>query len=104
MGITVRKEEIGIMKLIGASDFFVRGPFIIEGIILGLVGASIPLGILYFCYDKIMGFVGSEFTVLSLEFLSMKEIYSQLVPIALLIGLGIGLCGSVWTVRKHLKV
>lgn len=104
MGITVRREEISIMKLIGASDFFVRGPFIIEGLLLGLIGACIPLAILYFFYEKIMQFISSEFAVLSLEFLSLHEIYARLVPISLLIGLGIGLCGSMLTVRRHLRV
>lgn len=104
MGITVRREEISIMKLIGASDFFVRGPFIIEGLLLGVIGAAIPLAVLYFLYEKIMNFVSSEFSVLSLEFLSMNQIYSKLVPIALCIGLGIGLCGSLLTVRRHIKI
>ena len=48
IGISVRKEEIGIMKLIGATNLFVRAPFLIEGILIGLVGAAIPLGLLYF--------------------------------------------------------
>lgn len=104
MGITVRCEEISIMKLIGASDFFVRGPFIMEGLFLGVIGAAIPLGILYFCYDKIMTYVSTEFSVLSLQFLELNQIYGDLVPLALLIGLGIGLCGSYMTVRKHLRV
>ena len=50
VGISVRREEIGIMKLIGASNFFVRFPFLLEGIILGLIGAAIPLGAFYFLY------------------------------------------------------
>lgn len=104
MGITVRKEEISIMKLIGASDFFVRGPFIIEGLLLGVIGACIPLAILYFFYEKIMHFVSNEFAALSLEFLSMSEVYARLVPISLAIGLGIGLCGSIVTVRRHLRI
>ncbi len=102
-GITVRREEISIMKLIGASDFFIRGPFIFEGILLGLVGAGIPLGILYFCYDFMIEYMNRQFSALSLKFLTMGEIYGKLVPVSLLIGLGIGLCGSYFTVRKHLR-
>ena len=49
-GIAVRREEIGIMKMIGATDFFVRAPFIVEGILIGLIGAVIPLCILYAMY------------------------------------------------------
>ncbi len=48
IGISVRKEEINIMKYIGATDFFVRSPFVIEGMLIGLIGAAIPLGIIYF--------------------------------------------------------
>ncbi|MDO5521623.1 MAG: permease-like cell division protein FtsX [bacterium] len=103
MGITVRREEISIMRLIGASDFFIRGPFIFEGMFLGLIGAAIPLGILYFCYEMMIKFMRSEFSALSLEFLTMNQIYADLVPIALGIGLGIGLCGSYLTVRRHLR-
>ena len=54
MGISVRQEEIGIMKLIGATDFFVRSPFVIEGILLGAIGAAIPICILYFLYNRII--------------------------------------------------
>lgn len=102
-GITVRREEISIMKLIGASDFFIRGPFIFEGMLLGLVGACIPLGILYFCYDYMIQYMDNQFSALSLRFLSMGDIYGKLIPISLLIGLGIGLCGSFFTVRRHLR-
>lgn len=52
MGITVRREEIAIMKYIGAKDSFVRAPFVIEGILIGLVGAVIPLVLLYFCTEE----------------------------------------------------
>ena len=53
MGITIRKEEIAIMKLIGATDYLVRAPFIVEGVVIGLIGASVPLGLLYVLYDKV---------------------------------------------------
>ncbi len=103
MGITVRREEISIMKLIGASDFFIRGPFIFEGMFLGIIGAGIPLGILYFCYEMMIKFMRSEFSALSLEFLTMNQIYAGLVPVSLVIGLGIGFCGSYLTVWRHLR-
>ena len=51
VGIAVRKEEIGIMKYIGATDAFVRAPFLLEGMVLGVVGAAVPLIVLYFCYN-----------------------------------------------------
>lgn len=65
IGISVRKEEIGIMKLIGATNLFVRAPFLIEGILIGLVGAAIPLGLLYVVYNRVISYVMAEFSVLS---------------------------------------
>lgn len=56
-GITVRREEIAIMKYIGAKDFVVRSPFVIEGLIIGLIGALIPLAVLYFAYGRVIGYI-----------------------------------------------
>ena len=60
IGISVRKEEIGIMKLIGATNLFVRAPFLIEGILIGLVGAAIPLGLLYVVYNRVISYVMTD--------------------------------------------
>lgn len=106
MGISIRKDEIAIMKLIGATDFFIRSPFIVEGIIIGLMGATLPLIGLYFIYNKAISFISVKFNVLSgiLTFLDVKIVFSTLIPISMLIGVGIGFFGSFLTVRKHLKV
>ncbi len=106
VGISVRKEEIAIMKLIGATDFLVRAPFIVEGVVIGLIGAAVPLGILYVLYDKIVLYVAEQFTFVGelLQFVSPMVLFEGLIPIALLLGVGIGFLGSVWTIRKHLKV
>ncbi len=105
MGISVRKEEINIMKYVGATDFFVRAPFVFEGIIIGLIGAAIPMGLLYYLYGIATAFVEEKFAFLSfLTFLPAYEIFQYLVPFSLLIGVGIGFLGSFFTVRKHLKV
>ena len=64
MGITVRREEIAIMKYIGAKDGFVRAPFIIEGLVIGLIGAVIPLVILYFVYDKAVAYVMTKLSLI----------------------------------------
>lgn len=106
MGIAVRREEIGIMKLIGAKDFVVRSPFVIEGIIIGLFGAALPLAGIYYLYDVMMKYVNENFAVLSdmLKFMSTEELFRNLIPISLLLGVGIGFFGSLFTVRKHLKV
>lgn len=106
IGIQVRREEITIMKYIGATDFFTRAPFVIEGMIIGLVGSAIPLAIIYFLYNKAIEFVTGQFAVLSslLQFLSVDEVFKTLLPVSLIIGVGIGFFGSFHTVRKHLHV
>lgn len=104
VGIAVRKEEIAIMKLIGATDMFVRSPFVIEGMVIGLIGSAIPLVIVYVLYNRVIQFMAEKFSILSLEFLPIKYIFGYLTPISLAIGLGVGLFGSITTIRKHLKV
>ena len=106
MGITVRKEEIAIMKYIGAKDFVVRSPFVIEGLIIGVFGAAIPLTLLYFLYDKAVEFIMTRFSILQniIDFLPVGTVYQILLPIGLVMGIGIGFLGSFFTVRKHLKV
>ncbi|MCR5849000.1 MAG: permease-like cell division protein FtsX [Lachnospiraceae bacterium] len=105
MGISVRKEEITIMKYVGATDFFVRAPFVFEGIILGVIGAAIPMGMLYYLYGIAVTLIHEKFAFLSfLTFLPAFDIFEYLVPFSILIGVGIGFFGSFFTVRKHLKV
>lgn len=106
IGISVRKEEINIMKYIGATDFFVRSPFVIEGMLIGLIGAAIPLGLIYVVYNVVLEYVTVRFNMLSslLSFLAVEEIFNVLVPVSLGIGVGIGFLGSIVTVRKHLRV
>ena len=106
MGITVRKEEIAIMKYIGAKDFVVRSPFVIEGLIIGIFGAAIPLTLLYFLYDRAVEYIMTRFRILQniIDFLPVGTVYQILLPIGLVMGIGIGFLGSFFTVRKHLKV
>ena len=106
IGISVRKEEINIMKYIGATDFFVRSPFVIEGILIGLLGAVVPLVSIYYIYTNVIVYINERFTMLSglLHFVPVEEIFSTLAPVSVGIGVGIGFLGSIVTVRKHLKV
>ena len=106
VGISVRKEEIGIMKYIGATDAFVRAPFVLEGMVLGVIGAAIPLVALYFLYNTAVEFILTKFNVLTgvVDFIPVWQIYQMLLPIGLLLGIGIGFIGSIWTTRKHLRV
>ena len=106
IGISVRKEEINIMKYIGATDFFVRSPFVVEGMLIGLIGAAIPLGFIYTLYNVVLSYVMERFSMLSslLSFVTVEEVFRVLVPISLGLGVGIGFLGSFTTVRKHLRV
>ncbi len=106
IGIAVRREEIAIMKLIGATDYFVRAPFIVEGILIGIIGSVLPLGVLYFMYRRIILYVAERFRWLSgvLDFLPVDKVFSTLIPVGLILGVGIGFLGSRLTIRKHLKV
>lgn len=106
VGISIRKEEINIMKYIGATDFFVRFPFIIQGILIGLIGAGIPLTAIYFLYNQVIVFVMGYFPSLStlLGFLDVKVVFDLLLPLNLGVGVGIGFFGSYFTCRKHLNV
>ena len=105
-GITFRKEEIGIMKMIGATDFLVRAPFIVEGILIGAVGAIIPLAILYAVYGKVVQYVLERFQFLSnmFNFVPVENVFIVLLPVGLILGIGIGYIGSRVTVHKHINV
>ena len=106
MGITVRREEIAIMKYIGAKDGFVRAPFVIEGLLIGFIGALIPLLVLYFMYDKAIAYIMAKFSLLNniVEFLPVLTVYRTLLPVGVALGVGIGFVGSFFTIRKHLRV
>ena len=106
VGISMRKEEINIMKYIGATDFFVRFPFIIQGVLIGLIGAAIPLTAIYYLYNSaivaVMGYFPSLTSLLG--FLSVEAVYHYLLPLSLGVGVGIGYFGSYFTCKKHLNV
>lgn len=106
IGISVRKEEIQVMKYIGATDFFVRAPFVIEGILIGIIGSFLPLVAIYVIYNEAMIYIAGSFPFLSqlVNFIPVREVFSSLVPVCIGIGVGIGFVGSYTTVRKHLHV
>lgn len=106
IGISVRKEEIAIMKLIGAKDIFVRAPFLVEGILIGLIGSVIPLGILYFMYNAMTGYLTERFEIVAnlVEFVSVGQVYKGMAPISILLGVGVGFFGSLITTHRHLRV
>ena len=104
-GVSIRKQEISIMKLIGATNFFIRIPYIVEGILIGLIGAIIPLVILNFSYGVIIRALQNNFELLLVgtEFVDSGTIMRVLVPVSLAIGIGIGFIGSNVTLGKQLR-
>lgn len=105
IGISVRKEEISIMNLIGATDYFVRFPFVVEGVTLGICGALLPLGILHLIYGKVIEYLTGEFESVfqRMAFLSEHDVFMKLTPLLLGIGVLIGWFGSTSSTRKQLK-
>lgn len=106
IGISVRKEEIAIMKLIGAKDMFVRAPFLVEGVIIGLVGAIIPIGIVFFMYHALTQYLTEHFAIVAnmVDFVPISQVFAGMIPISLVMGIGVGFFGSMVTTHKHLKV
>ncbi len=106
MAISARRDEIRIMRLVGATKSFIRTPFLVEGLFIGLLGAAIPLGLIFFLYGRVIGYMASNMSVLFgfLSFLPIQEIMKVLLPVAAALGVGIGLLGSATSVRRHLKV
>lgn len=101
-----RKNENQIMKLIGATNYMIRAPFVVEGVIIGLVGASLPLIAIYFLYRSAVGYVVTKFSILSglFQFLPVDAIFPYMAATAMSLGLGIGFFVSLFTIRKNLKV
>ncbi|MCT4688614.1 permease-like cell division protein FtsX [Vallitalea sp.] len=106
IAISVRKNEINIMKYLGAKDFFIKFPFIIEGMLIGAIGAIVPLAVIYLAYDYVINSINERFVVINqfLSFMNVGQIYTILIPLSLIIGIGIGIVGSRITIRKHLRV
>ncbi|MCR5691475.1 MAG: permease-like cell division protein FtsX [Eubacterium sp.] len=105
-GIAVRKQEIAIMRLMGASDFFIWAPFIFEGVVIGLIGSVIPLIVLAIAYGGIISYITDKFALFTsnLVFLTTGQTFAFLVPVSLAIGVGIGFLGSFITVRRNMNV
>lgn len=106
MAINARKDEIRIMRLVGATKGFIRAPFMVEGLFIGLVGAAIPMGLMVLLYDRAIAYLEGKLAILAglMSFMELKAIMQILIPVAVVLGIGIGFFGSRAAVRKHLKV
>lgn len=101
-----RKDENKIMRLIGATNFMIRAPFVVEGIIIGFAGAAIPLVSVYFLYRSAVEYMIEKFHIISniIEFIPIDTIFPYMIAVAVALSVGIGFVGSFFTIRKHLKV
>ena len=104
-GINVRREEISIMSIIGATDFFIRAPFVVEGMLIGILGSVLPLGLLYFLYGEVVLTLRGQFESIftSMNFLERNVIMRQFVPVALAFSLGIGVLASYVTAKRQIR-
>ena len=101
-----RRRESQIMRFIGATNFMIRAPFIVEGVVIGLIGAVIPLAGMYVLYTKMVVYLVERFHILSnmLYFIPIGDIYPVMVAVSMALGVGIGFFGSFFTIRKYMKV
>lgn len=101
-----RKTENQIMRLIGATNYMIRAPFVVEGSLIGLLGAVIPLVGMYYLYSRSVVYLVDKFQILSgiFQFLPVESIFPYMAVTAMVLGVGIGFFVSFFTIRKHLKV
>ena len=94
------------MKYIGATDWFIRWPFIIEGIVIGFIGAMIAFIITGYCYNTLENKINNDFLNITslLKFFEINEVYFQIILVYSVIGVFIGAIGSAVSLRKHLHV
>ncbi|MBR6400955.1 MAG: ABC transporter permease [Firmicutes bacterium] len=104
--VFIRKNEISIMKYVGATDWFIRWPFIIEGLLIGIIGAALPCIISWYSYDKMVDVIYDKAPIVKtlFRFVAGGDIFAAVVPICLLIGAMLGVLGSANAIRKYLNV
>lgn len=100
-----REKEIGIMKYLGATNWFVKAPFIWGGIIVGVLSSVLATGLTYLIYSRITGIVGSDIArILSVSVVPAEQLTQILLIMFLCLGIGIGVIGSSISIRRFLNV
>jgi cell division transport system permease protein len=104
--VFVRKTEIGIMKYVGATDWFIRWPFIVEGVVIGLIGAVIPIVICWLAYARFEIIYVTDWSIIAntAKLKTGLQIFSIVGPISILVGALLGAVGSITAIRRHLNV
>ncbi len=106
IAVNSRRIEINIMKYVGAKNAFIRIPFIIEGILIGIISAAISTAIVYFTYDYVVLKLSEQFLgyISFLQAIPAKDIIADFAYIVAILGAGVGMLGAVASTRKHLNV
>ena len=104
-GINVRREEISIMSIIGATDFFIRAPFVVEGALIAILGSVLPMGILYVVYGEIVRTLKAQFESVftTMNFIDRTIIMQRFLPLALVFSLGLGIVASHMTAKRQIR-
>lgn len=104
--VYARRKEISIMKYVGATNSFIRGPFIVEGIIIGIISAIITIGIIGVAYTSVLNkmLASSVMQSLTISLYTFNQLFVRILIVYLILGIGIGVLGSVISMRKYLKV
>ena len=98
-----RSKEIAIMKYLGATDWFVRAPFLVEGIFIGFISAAVATGLMYVIYDRVIKIIGPDIMkILSVPVVPTNYLIYNLMIIFAALGVGIGTCGSIISIRRFL--
>ena len=102
--VFARAREISIMKYIGATNWFIRGPFLVEGIIIGMLSAAIAAGIVFIVYSNVVDAIGMKvMTILSSPLVPPEYLMRNVLIIFIALGVGIGSTGSIISMRKFLE-
>ncbi|MCA0984801.1 permease-like cell division protein FtsX [Halobacillus yeomjeoni] len=102
--IVARRKEIEIMKMVGATNWFIRWPFLVEGVLIGILGALIPIGLVVFGYDYLYTTITTRYPTLFIDLLPVYPFVLKVSGLLVLMGMTIGLWGSFTSIRKYLKV
>lgn len=105
ISVVNRRVEINIMKYVGATDWFIRWPFVIEGVMIGMSGAVIPLLLGFPIYVKVTDIIFEYLPMINfIQFRLAGDVFAVLIPFGILFGIALGVIGSITSIRKHLRV
>lgn len=104
--LNARRQEIGIMKNVGATNWFIRWPFLLEGMLLGLIGAIISVAVVYYGYQYAFNAITDKFymVMFSIYMVPITDMLKKIMSMFMVLGAGVGALGSIFSLRRHLKV